>query len=191
MKLGSESRERLPGGLQAAGVVSFKRDFTDPVVLRGATGHSDRAFTAGGREVLIYQNNVTDYVCMADIETGKITNLIKIDFSKGTPYGFHFSGNNYDRPGWGLVSTYVRENLLEHPDKQWMVDSIFLVELDEDPRVVRIAHTYNVLSDRGPQQRDRTEPHANINRAGTHVVWAANGYDPEAPVDERTPRHLQ
>jgi len=140
--------------------------------LPGAGGHSDFAMKADGTEVYFYQNEQTDYISMAGLATGAVTNIVKISCG-GSPWhcpGVHFSGNNYDKPGWGLVSTY-------HPNGLWMDEQLFMVELKTNGRVWRLAHSHSVGSDYWAQ------PHATINRRGTKVFWGSNWDNPSGTVD--------
>jgi hypothetical protein len=106
---------------------------------------------------------------MLDLATGKITPLWPIDFGH-TPIGLHFSGLAYDRPGWGLVSTYSGG----HPEAYtWMDDQVFAVELESGGRVVRLAHTHSTVDP--DQEHDYwAEPHATTNRDLTRVLFTSN-----------------
>jgi hypothetical protein len=106
---------------------------------------------------------------MLDLETGAITSLWPIDFSR-TPIGLHFSGLAYDRPGWALVSTYSGG----YPDAYtWMDDQVFAVELKAGGRVVRLAHTHSQVDP--DQEHDYwAEPHASVNADFTRVLFTSN-----------------
>jgi len=85
----------------------FSLDFSTSVDLpAGANGHMDLALTSDGRDVMVYQNTATDWIAMADLNTGVETPLLEIPFGINVDIGLHFSGNSADRPGWVLVSTY-------------------------------------------------------------------------------------
>jgi hypothetical protein len=132
-------------------------------------GHYDALLDAEGREVILYQDIDTDHISMLDLESGEVSPLFPIDYSH-TGIGFHFSGRASDRPGWGLVSTYEGG----HPtDFTWMDDVIFAVELKENGRVVRLAHTQS-LYDENMEQDYWAEPHVSVNRDFTRVVFTSN-----------------
>jgi len=149
-------------------LISFDRNFQNPVAIRGANGHADKAVTLDGRDVMFYQHTNDDWISMAYVETGQVINLIKIDFTQGST-GFHFSGNNYAKPGWGLVSTYGYT-------RDWQNKQLYLIELKENPRVWRLGHT---RSRPNPNKKKDywAEAFATISRSGTKVWWASNwGY---------------
>ncbi|MGD2026195.1 MAG: hypothetical protein PVI99_00145 [Anaerolineales bacterium] len=132
-------------------------------------GHYDSVLDAQGREVILYQDIDTDHISMLELESGEITPILSIDFSH-TAIGFHFSGRASDLPGWALVSTYNGG----HPaDFTWMDDSIFAVELRENGRVVRLAHTQSRY-DEDMEQDYWAEPHASVNQDFTRVVFTSN-----------------
>jgi hypothetical protein len=132
----------------------------------GANGHADLALTKAGRDVLVYQNNDTDWIAMADLDTGAETNLVQIPFTTNTDIGLHFSGNCTRTPGWVLVSTYGRKE--PSGSHTWMDHHLFMVELKPGPRVWRVASTYSYMGDYW------AEAIASVNRAGTRVYWGSN-----------------
>jgi len=150
------------------GLMVYDRDLTNGRGLLRIIGHYDPALDAQGREVVIYQDNDTDYISMLDLETGTVTPLWEIDFSH-TAVGFHFSGLAYDRPGWALVSTHD-DNLTTYT---WMDDQVFAVELESGGRVVRLAHTHSLVND-NLELDYWAEPHASVNHDFTRVVFTTN-----------------
>jgi hypothetical protein len=151
------------------GLMVYNRDLSNGRSLLRTIGHYDPALDAGGREVIVYQSIDTDEIAMLDLESGTITPLFSVDFSR-TPIGFHFSGLAYDRPGWALVSTYSGG----YPDAfTWMDDQVFAVELMPGGRVVRLAHTHSRVDEE--QEHDYwAEPHATVNRDFTRVLFTTN-----------------
>ena len=133
-----------------------------------AIGHSDLAFDAAGREVVVYQDVETDEIASVDLETGARAALLPIDFSR-TPIGLHFSGRSFRRPGWVVVSTHDATRTSE----AWMDDSVFLVELKPGGGVVRLAHTRSLV-DPSIEQDYWAEPHATANRDLTRVLFTTN-----------------
>jgi hypothetical protein len=146
----------------------YTRDFAEIRALNLHPGHADMAINDEGREVVFgfvqYQNS--NWSAMVDIETGAVTRLAKI----GVP-GYHFSGNAYSKPGWGVVSTY----LPAYPgqEKNWGDHEVYMIELtnrkNPAPRTWRIAHTHTVL------KGYPDAPFAKINRRGTKI-WFGSGW---------------
>lgn len=126
----------------------FSRDFSSPIDLPlGANGHMDLALTSDGRAVVVYQNTYTDWIAMADLGTGTETSLLEIPFGVNSDIGLHFSGNCAETPGWVLVSTYGAENPPPGESHSWMDTQLFMLELEQDPIVWRIAHTHAYTSE--------------------------------------------
>jgi len=72
----------------------FTRDLSKVVNFpQGSNAHGDLARTADGKDVFVYQNVSTDYISMADLNTGKETRLVKIPFTTNLDIGLRFSGN--------------------------------------------------------------------------------------------------
>jgi hypothetical protein len=153
---------------------SFSRDFSTMVQMpAGALGHADVALTATGRDVVVYQNVQTDFIEMADLETGAATQLLAIPFDVNTDIGLHISGNCYDTPGWVLVSTYGAKNPEPGHSHSWMDNLLFMLELDASPETLKLAQTRCHTGAR-PGSNYFAEAFASINRAGTKVVFGSN-----------------
>jgi hypothetical protein len=105
---------------------------------------------------------------MLDLASGEITPLLPIDFSH-TALGFHFSGRAFHLPGWVLVSTSNGAQ----PSATWMDDQIFALELVENGRVVRLAHTHSLYNE-NVEHDYWAEPHASVNRDFTQIVFTSN-----------------
>ncbi|MEN8172717.1 MAG: hypothetical protein ABFS03_07525 [Chloroflexota bacterium] len=132
-------------------------------------GHYDAALDAASREVILFQDIDTDHISMLDLASGSVTPLLPIDYSH-TAIGFHFSGRAFDQPGWGVISTYLGG----HPkDFTWMDDSIFALELVENGRVVRLAHTQSQFSE-NIEKDYWAEPHVSVNRDLTKIIFTSN-----------------
>lgn len=151
------------------GLMVYDQNLENGRSLLRLVGHSDLAFDADGREVMIYQDIDTDTISMLDLESGSITPLFAIDFSH-SPIGLHFSGRAFDTPGWALVSTYSGG----YPqDYTWMDDSIFAVELKAGGRVIRLAHSQSLVNEE--QEHDYwAEPQASVNQDFTRVLFTSN-----------------
>jgi len=151
------------------GLMVYDRSLASARGLARIIGHSDFAFDAQGREVLVFQDVDSDEVAMVDLESGARTALFPIDFS-GAAHGFHFSGRAFDRPGWVVVSTYSGG----HPHSvSWLDDQVFLVELRPGGRVVRLAHTRSRV-DPSHEHDYWAEPQATANRDLTRILFTTN-----------------
>jgi hypothetical protein len=150
------------------GLMVYDRDLKRGRNLLRVVGHSDTAVDAGGREVLVFQDNDTDFLSILDLETGKVTALWAIDFSH-TPMGFHFSGRASRLPGWALVSTHDGDSKAW----TWMDDQLFAMELKAKGRIVRLSHTRSLVDEQ--QEHDYwAEPQASVNRDFTRVLFTTN-----------------
>jgi len=149
--------------------VAYDRSFQNPVPLPHGIGHADVALDAAGHDVLVYQNAATDWIAMASLETGVETNLLPIPFSDNTDIGLHFSGNCDGTPGWVLVSTYGQQATAQ----SWMDQSLFLLQLQPNPLVWRLAQTFTI-QDPALEKDYFGEAFAAINRAGSRVWWGSN-----------------
>ncbi len=150
------------------GYMVYDRNIQNGRGLLRISGHMDLALDAQGREVVVYQDIDTDNISMLDLATGAVTPLWPIDFSY-TSIGLHISGRAFDRPGWAVVSTHDGD-VASHT---WIDDSVFLVELKPNGRVVRLAHTHSLVDEN--QEHDYwAEPHASANRDLTRVLFTTN-----------------
>ena len=154
----------------------FSRDFSKRIDLPyGAAGHGDAALTQDGKDVYVYQNVATDYIAMADMETGAETPLVEIPFSINTDIGLHVSGNCSQTPGWVLVSTYGAKKPPKKKRHSWMDTQLFMVELKADPRIWRIAHTHSYTAPRDTGKKNYfAEAFAAINLKGTKIYFGSN-----------------
>jgi hypothetical protein len=158
----------------------FSLDFSTSVVLpERANGHMDLALDAGGNDVMVYQNTLTDWIAMADLATGTEVNLAQIPFDINTDIGLHFSGNCDATPGWILVSTYGAKNPPAGEAHSWMDNLLFMVELKANPRVIKLAYT-NCFTAQNADDVEKNyfaECFASVNRAGTKVIFGSNWGD--------------
>ncbi len=151
----------------------FDRDFTNGRTLPGKHGHGDVALSKDGRDVFVAQDTSTDYITMIYLDTLEEVRLMFIPFQApekgGVSYqGFHISGNCVETPGWVLVSTYGRR---EKPT-YWSDGALFLLELKENGKHFRIAHT-NARTSKGGKDY-WSEAFAAIDRKGKYVYWGSN-----------------
>ena len=174
----------------ATSVTSYKPDFTGPVELCGVMGHSDLALDTEGREVVVYPNDKTDYICMQDVLTGKETPLLSAihdsSWEERKACGvdsIHISGNCYATPGWVAVPI---EGFKKDKDC-WNSRVIYLLKLEakadpKKPVIWRVAHTHCVKIE-GPGAYWVTN-HATIDRYGRTLIFASNWDDPKAPIED-------
>jgi len=161
-------RGELGDDAHPCGLMVYDRDLTNGRSLLRIIGHYDPALDAEGREVIVYQDIDTDHISMLDLETGAVTPLWEIDYSR-TAIGLHFSGLAYGRPGWAVVSTHDNDVTTY----TWMDDQVFVVELKPGGRVVRLAHTHSLVDDE--QEADYwAEPHASVSTDLTRIVFSTN-----------------
>jgi hypothetical protein len=158
----------IGGATRLCGLVVYDRNLSSARGLLRVVGHSDIALDSGGREVFVYQDIDTDYISMLDLATGAITRLAWIDF-RSTAIGLHFSGQAYGRPGWVVVSTHDSDPA----SYTWMDDQVFLLELKQNGRMIRLAHTHSLVDDE--QEQDYwAEPQATANRTLTKILFTSN-----------------
>lgn len=151
------------------GFMVYDRDLTNGRGLLRVIGHYDTALDSEGNEVIVFQDIDNDQLSMMDLQTGQVTPLWDIDFSH-SPIGFHFSGLAYNLPGWALISTYSGG----YPDAYtWMDDQVFVIELQEGGRVVRLAHTHSLV-DQEMEHDYWAEPQASVNQDFTRVLFTSN-----------------
>jgi hypothetical protein len=150
------------------GLMVYDRDLEQGRSFLPVIGHSDTALNIQGREVLVFQDIQQDEISYVDLESGRVTPLLSIDFSH-SPIGFHFSGRADARQGWSLISTYAGAQ----PSATWMDDAIFALELKPGGRVIRLAHTHSIV-DEGQSHDYWAEPHASVNHDFTRVVFTSN-----------------
>jgi hypothetical protein len=154
------------------GMMVYDSDLTNGRGLLRTIGHYDPVLDAQGREVVIYQGIDTDRIDMLDLETGTVTPLWDIDFSHEA-IGFHFSGLGYEVPGWAVVSTHGDD--YDPTIHTWMDDQVFLVELEANGRVVRLAHTHSIVDENQDSEIYYwAEPHASTNPDFTRIVFTTN-----------------
>jgi hypothetical protein len=156
---------------------SYSPDFSRKVQLPDkANGHMDLALTAAGRDAMIYQNNATDFIAMADLDSGAETPLVSVPFDINGDIGLHFSGNAAATPGWALISTYGSKGLPpENSRHSWMDNQLFMVELKANPRIWRLAETRAFTSrDFSGEKNYFAEAFASINTRGTRVYFGSN-----------------
>jgi hypothetical protein len=154
----------------------FSRDFSTGIDLpRGANGHMDLALTSEGRYVMVYQNTATDWIAMADLDTGVETQLVFIPFNVTIDIGLHFSGNCANTPGWVLVSTYGCKNPPPDENHSWMDTQLFMVELKANPSIWRITHTHSYTSLNFTEEKNYfAEAFASINTRGSKIYFGSN-----------------
>ncbi len=164
---------QAPGGYRP---YVYRRDFSGERRMGTRKGHFDFALDASGREVFVAQDSDTDWITATYLEDLSELNLLKLNFSSSTYVGLHLSGNNYDRPGWVLVSTYGPQTSRGEEPAIWSDGTHYMLEIKQNGRHWRVAQTFT----RFPQTNRKyywLEAAATINRRGTHIYWGANHND--------------
>lgn len=135
-----------------------------------SAGHNGWARDKWGQEVLVYQDNKTDWICAFNPETGENTKIIHLS-ECGWGMNQHI-GRLTTVNGWALVSTYSSS------DSVWSYNQIFLLEIapvEDGPRIWRIGRTYNRRFIDGVDVGGYfAEAFASINPAATAIYWGAN-----------------
>ena len=154
----------------------FSRDLGISIYLpEGANGHMDLALASDGTDVMVYQNTATDWIAIAYLDSGVETRLVKIPFNVTEDIGLHFSGNCADTPGWALISTYGSKNPPTDETHSWMDTQLFMVQLQSNPTIWRIAHTHAYTSlDYSGEKNYFAESFASINMKGTKIYFGSN-----------------
>ncbi len=173
---GSESNR---GNLQ--GLTMADKGFTRFHRLDATTAHSDVGLDIAGREIIVMQNVINDYIDLIPIDwkTQPIlqsdssyggtqrTPLLRLFYasesSSGLHAGVHISCNT---PGYCLVSTSLEAPF---PEQNWLDRSHLLLRLDPArPRAFYLAKVYNTCG------AYFEETHGSITNDGSMVVWADN-----------------
>jgi hypothetical protein len=145
-------------------------------------GHADNALTATGEQIYWRQDQTYDCVGMSDFaQDGGQWQFFSPCGGQYSPYcpGMEFSGNNYDKPGWGVVSFYGANG-------GWWDNQIMMVELDKnkchkkripkttgsweacgtEAKIWRIAHTHSFGASYWTYW-------GTINRKGTRIYFGS------------------
>lgn len=149
-------------------LVSYHLDFSHPVSITIAAGHSDVALNKQGRDVIVFQDVANDTITMADLETGAATPLLSIPFHINPDIGIHISGNSVSEPGWVLVTTGGSSYL------SWMDRQFWMLELAPNSRVWRLGWTRMKQCATESDFNYFAEGWATIDKRGTKVWWASN-----------------
>lgn len=151
------------------GLMVYNQSLTEARGMLRIIGHSDAALNRAGKEVLVFQNIDTDHIAVLDLQSGRVDDLLPIDFSH-TALGFHFSGRGFQSPGWAIISTYNGG----HPEPfTWMDNSVFALELETAGRIVRLAHTRSIYSE-SIEKDYWAEPQASTNQNMSRILFTSN-----------------
>jgi len=156
------------------GVVAYSRDFSTSKKIADIGEHSDIGIDAAGDDayVSIDYNDAGGNVYMANLRTGVRTNLFP-SYVNGTSTAFHFSGKNFNKPGWFVMSTYA-----ESGRQQWLHRKVAVVQMAANPKIYNLAQTSNNYAGYW------SAPVASTNRDLTRVVWNSNwGTGSDTDVD--------
>ena len=166
---------RMPNKVD--GIFSLTPDFSIQKKLNRTVAHADVAVDADGNEVIVFHayRDKKPWIVMCDLKTGMETKLIRND---GINWRCHFAGNCIATPGWVLVSTYGTG---PYEVTNWRHQSLYMLELKQNPRVWRIAHTHGAWDDTKGEGGGRdywAEAFATINTEGTRVYWGSTWDQP-------------
>lgn len=156
------SRSALGTRNRPCGLMSYSRDFSSAVGLAMRSPHSDIGIDTNGRDVIVASDYDSGWVEMWDLGTGEATRLFEI-YENGNSTAMHISAKNYNKPGWVLISTYM-----EKTSGGWYADKLFAVEMKASPRILNIAHSYNIV------ETYFSETHAAVNRDFTKISFNSN-----------------
>ncbi len=168
-------------GGNLTGLTMANRELTQFHRLDYTTAHAHVGLDAHGNEVIVMQNNRTDYIDPIPIDwttrpilepgggydgTNRVP-LIYLYYDHHSPIrfqsGVHISCNH---PGYAVVST---ETPLGAPEQNGLDRKITLVRLDPAaPRVFYLAKIY------GTTGSNWEETQATISNDGSKIVWATN-----------------
>ncbi|HPO15428.1 MAG TPA: PKD domain-containing protein [Candidatus Hydrogenedentes bacterium] len=176
----------LIGGMETnsgnlAGLTMANRELTQFHRLDYTTSHADIGLDSAGNEVIVMQNNRTDYIDMiplsVDVQpileaggsyagTNRIP-VIRLFYDSEDPQGLnsgvHISCN---MPGYAVVSTYIAPDT---PAQNWLDRKIVVVKLDAaNPRTFYLAKVY------GTRGEYWEETQATVATDGSRIVWATN-----------------
>ena len=137
-------------------------DLADERRVNDKADHSDIALDAAGRDAYVYIDFSagTDGGWLVSLDLATLNRTRLIDFYDQANTSLHVSGKGYDKPGWVVVSTYNCK-----VDGAWSCDKVFAVEMQSNPTIVNLAHTYNCGDNYW------TETHAVVNRDFSRVYY--------------------
>jgi len=146
------------------GVIAYSRDFKSSKKVSDTGEHSDIGLDVSGDDmyVSIDYNDAGGSVYMVNLRTGARTNLFP-SYVNGTTTAFHFSGKNFRKPGWFVMSTYA-----ESGSQQWLHRKVTVVQMKANPV------TYSLVNTHTDYDGYWTAPVASVNRDLTKVVWNSN-----------------
>jgi len=164
-----------------AGLTMANRALTQFHRLDFTTSHADVGLDGAGNEIIVMQNNRTDYIDMIPLAlnvqpileaggsyegTNRIP-ILRLFYDSGSPHGLnsgvHISCNH---PGYAVISTYIFPG---EPARNWLDRKIVLVKLEAaHPRTFYLAKVY------GTRGEYWEETQATVSNDGSRVVWATN-----------------
>jgi hypothetical protein len=154
------------------GAYAWDLDFSHPVKVALGEAHSGWAWSHGGCELFVSQNDRTDWIEAYDIFTGERMQILQHgDFGWGN--GWHFARMPASVPGWILMSTYCGANI------DWGDNQLMMLEMRDHastppPRVWRLGPTHNrwFIDDPSPENY-YAEAFAAISPQGDRLWWNA------------------
>lgn len=152
------------------GTFYFDKNFNIEKKIYFGSQHSDIAIDKNGNDTLVwshysnvYPKEHTGWVMAYNIPQDKYYRLFRI-YEAGRSTSMHFSGKNYDKQGWILVSTYNNKN----DDDYWYNNKVFALELAENSKIINLSNTYNMHGSYW------SEVQASANRDFTKILMNSN-----------------
>lgn len=150
------------------GLMAYTRDFKSALGLFNRSTHADSAVDSLNNDVYAWVDWDTGptlyYTILTDLDGTKVDTGLYGVFSN---FDQHISGNNFNKPGWVVVSPY--DLSLTDGENAWFEQKIIAVELDAtSPRNYVLGHTYS----RG--STDFRRPTAAVNLDLTRIAFASN-----------------
>lgn len=149
--------------------------------------HADLGFDSEGNEVYVTDNAEATFPDrQRHLEAYRLDNGKKTDLL-GFAWGLSrlISCQNYDAPGWAIVSTYSKPEHYAENKAHPFDDEIFAVKLDGSHEVRRIAHHRSQRFSVGDYAYNNywDQPNAVPSRSGKYILFSSNWRELGAPQD--------
>ncbi|MEY4561011.1 MAG: hypothetical protein RLZZ618_288 [Pseudomonadota bacterium] len=144
------------------GETVYSRNMTQPRKVFHKSEHSDLALDADGNDVLVY----IDSTSYGDVYSTKLSTGERTTLMTGVRTAAHFSGKAFNKPGWIVMTTQVRN--ADSYGAQWMQEKVMAVQIKANPTV------YNLAFHRTAYAGENTAPTASVNRDFTRITFNSN-----------------
>jgi hypothetical protein len=155
----------------------YDRDLTNPRNISNSGEHSDIGIDKNGDDIYISidygANNGTIYI--VNLRTNNRKNLLHT-YTDSTTTACHFSGKNFNKPGWFVWSTYGEGG--DPYTQQWYHRKIMIIEMAANPKIYQVGNVQCVYGGYW------TEPHATTSRDLTRIAFTSDwNTDTDIDVD--------